>query len=217
MKTRASGSRQLSLLILLLTTVTDQAIAKPTPAVCITLPKAQLGQGNNATVDVSEPVRTTLGQYMAGPNIQLVRLDARIPVQIDAEAAEKNCSFVLQTSVVQKKKAGSIFKKLAPFASALPMMGGAGDNMSGMVAGQFASSAIAAGAQQDYAAMMTDAQQSSVKAGDTVTVEYSLSKAGTNETKKATLLAKATRDGEDVIGPMLEQVATAVLATALGK
>ena len=97
-----------------------------TPTVCIALPKAQLGQGNNAAVDVSEPVRTTLGQYMAGPGIQLVRLEARIPIQIEAEAAEKNCSYILQTSVVQTKKAASIFKKLAPLASALPMLARSG-------------------------------------------------------------------------------------------
>ena len=100
--------------------------AAATPVVCIALPKAQLGQGNNSAVDVSEPVRTTLGQYMAGPSVQLVRLDARIPVQIEAEAAEKSCGYILQTTVVQKKKAGSMFKKLAPLAGALPMLAGDG-------------------------------------------------------------------------------------------
>lgn len=189
-----------------------------TPTVCIALPKAQLGQGNNAAVDVSEPVRTTLGQYLAGPSIQLVSLDARIPIQIDAEAAEKNCGYILQTSVVQKKKPGSIFKKLAPLAGALPMLGGAGGNMSGMIATQVASSAITASAQQDYAAAMSSAQQSNVKSGDTVTVEYTLAKVGAAEAlKPVALQAKATQDGEDVIGPMLEQVATAVLTIALAK
>ena len=153
--------------------------AAATPVVCIALPKAQLGQGNNSAVDVSEPVRTTLGQYMASPSVQLVRLDARIPVQIEAEAAEKNCGYILQTTVVQKKKAGSIFKKLAPFAGALPMLGGMGGNMGEMMATQVASSAITAGAQQDYAAAMSGAQQSNVKAGDTVTVEYTLARVGT--------------------------------------
>ena len=187
------------------------------PVVCIGLPKAQLGQGNNSAVDVSEPVRTTLGQYMAGPSVQLVRLDARIAVQIDAEAAEKNCGFVLQTTVVQKKKGTSMFKKLAPFASALPMLGGVGGDMGGMVAAQVASSAITAGAQQDYAAAMSSAQQSNVKAGDTVTVEYTLARVGGADVTKNALQAKATQDGEDVIGPMLEQVATAVLTVALAK
>jgi hypothetical protein len=196
--------------------------AAAVPVVCIALPKAQLGQGNNSAVDVSEPVRTALGQYMAGPTVQLVKIDARIQIQIVAEAVEKNCSYVLQTSVVQKKKPGSMFKKLAPLASALPMLGGASGNMGGMVAAQAvattAATAAAAGAQQDYMAAMTGAQQSNVKAGDTVTVEYTLSKIGGDVApSKEALQAKATQDGEDVIGPMLEQVAIAELTVALAK
>jgi hypothetical protein len=220
MKAYSPMKMECSLFVMLLLPAVGMAASATTaaPTVCIALPKAQLGQGNNAAVDVSEPVRTTLGQYMAGPNVQLVRLDARIPIQIEAEAAEKNCGYVLQTSVVQKKKGGGMFKKLAPFASALPMLGGAGGNMGGMVASQVASSAITAGAQQDYAAAMSGAQQSNVKAGDTVTVEYTLAKVGApEEVKPVALQAKAKQDGEDVIGPMLEQVATAVLTIALAK
>jgi hypothetical protein len=213
--TQGKKNMKTSLLaVLLLASLHNLAMAA-TPVVCIALPKAQLGQGNNAAVDVSEPVRTTLGQYMAGPSVQLVRLDARIPIQVDAEAAEKHCGYVLQTSVVQKKKAGSIFKKLAPFASALPMVGGMGGNMGGMVASQVATSAITAGAQQDYAAAMSGAQQSNVKAGDTLIVEYTLTQVGTASVTKDALQTKAKQDGEDVIGPMLEQVATAVLTVAL--
>jgi hypothetical protein len=196
--------------------------AQNSPVVCIALPKAQLGQGNNSPVDVSEPVRTTLGQYMAGPSIQLLRLDARIAMQIDAEAVEKGCTYVLQTSLVQKKKSstGGMFRKLAPLASALPMLGGGSSmgSMGGMVAAQAVTSAAAQGAQQDYMAAMTGAQQSNVKAGDTLTLEYVLSKAGSADVaKKDSLQAKAKQDGEDVIGPLLEQVATSVLTAALAK
>jgi hypothetical protein len=219
MKARSPMKKTWSLAAtLLLATLSAGASATVAPTVCIAPPRAQLGQGNNAAVDVSEPVRNTLGQYMAGPSIQLVRLDARIQIQIVAEAVEKNCSYILQTSVVQKKKATSMFKKLAPLAGALPMLGGMGGNMGGMVATQVASSAITAGAQQDYAAAMSGAQQSNVKAGDTVTVEYTFAKIGAAEAPKPVALqAKAKQDGEDVIGPMLEQVATAVLTIALAK
>jgi hypothetical protein len=192
------------------------------PVVCIALPKAQLGQGNNSPVDVSEPVRTMLGQYMAGPSVQLLRLDARIAMQIEAEAVEKGCHYVLQTSLVQKKKssAGGMFRKLAPLASALPMIGGGSGmgSMGGMVAAQAVSSAAAQSAQQDYMAAMTGAQQSNVKAGDTLTVEYLLSKTGdSGDTKKDALQAKAAQDGQDVIGPLLEQVATAVVTAVAVK
>jgi len=199
----------------------SMAATHATPVVCIALPRAQLGQGNNAA-DVSEPVRTMLGQYMAGPSVQLVRLDARIAMQIDAEALEKGCTYVLETSLVQKKKSsmGGMFRKLAPLASALPMMGGGGGmgGMGGMVAAQAVSSAAAQGAQQDYMAAMSGAQQSGVKAGDMVTVEYVLAKTGApRDGKKDSFEAKATQDGDDVVGPLLEKVATAVLTVALAK
>ena len=49
-------------------------------------------------------------------------------------------------------------------------------------------------------------------------VEYTLAKVGAAEAvKPVELQAKAKQDGEDVIGPMLEQVATAVLTVALAK
>lgn len=219
MKTYSPMKKKWSLVATLLLALSSAASANPTsPTICIAPPKAQLGQGNDSAVDVSEPVRTTLGQYMVGPSIQLVRLDSRIQIQIVAEAVEKRCSYILQTSVVQKKKPASMFKKLAPLAGALPMLGGMGGNMNAMMATQVASSAITAGAQQDYLAAMSSAQQSSVKAGDTVTVEYTLAQVGATEAPKPVALqVKAKQDGEDVIGPMLEQVATAVLTIALAK
>jgi hypothetical protein len=194
--------------------------AATAPVVCIALPKAQLGQGNNSPVDVSEPLRTMLGQYLAGPSVQLVRLDARIALQIDAEANAKGCNYVLQTSLVQKKKSstGSMFRKLAPLASALPMLGGGSgmSSMGGMVAAQAVSSVVTQGAQEDYMAAMTGAQQSNVRAGDTLTVEYELSQAGSaTDSKKGSLQGKAKQDGEDVVGPLLEQVATSVLTAVL--
>ena len=212
----------LAFLICGVTTAVQTAIAAVPTTVCIALPKAQLGQGNNSPVDVSEPVRTTLGTYMAGPAVQLVRLDARIAMQIDAEAAQKNCKYVLQSSVTQKKGGGGmgLLKALAPLAGALPMMGGMGGmgNMGAagaMVAQTVASSAATAAAQSaqaDAMAAMTGAQQSNVKRGDTVTLEYTLTKVGdATPAKPATLKSKAKQDGEDLLGPMLEQVATAVI------
>ena len=51
-----------------------------------------------------------------------------------------------------------------------------------------------------------------------MTVEYALTRVGATEAlKPVALQAKAKQDGEDVIGPMLEQVATAVLTIALAK
>ena len=185
---------------------------------CIPLPKAQLGQGNNAPKDVSEPVRAALSAYMAGPVLKMVPLDARIPVQIDAEAAQKKCQFVLQSSVAQKKGggAGRMFKKMAPIAGALPMLGGMGGSMGGAMAAQAVASTTAQVAAQsatdDYLAAISGAQQSNVKRGDTIQVEYSLTKIASGaKVESGALERKAEQDGEDVLGPLLEQVATAVV------
>jgi hypothetical protein len=191
----------------------------PAPApttICIALPQAQLGQGNNSPTDVSEPVRTALGTFMAGPAVELVRLEARIPVQIEAEAAQKACAYVLRSAVTQKKGGGGFLKKMAPLAGALPMLGGVSGSMGSVMAAQAVSSAASAAAaqsmQEEAMAAMTGAQQSNVKSGDTITVEYALSAVG-NATpiQQGKLQQKAKQDGEDLISPLLEQVATAVV------
>ena len=188
-----------------------------TPAtICIALPQAQLGQGNNSPTDVSEPVRTTLGTYMAGPAGQRVRLDARIAVQIDAEATQKGCGYVLRSSVTQKKGGGSFLKKMAPLAGALPMLGGVSGSMGSVMAAQAVSSAASAAAaqsmQEEAMAAMTGAQQSNVKSGDTIIVEYALTATGNAAPlQQGKLQQKAKQDGEDLISPLLEQVATAVV------
>lgn len=193
--------------------------------VCLTPPAAQLGQGNNSPVDVSEPVRTTLGTYMAGPAIELVRLNARIPVQIQAEAAQMSCGYVLQSSVTHKKGGGGFLKNLAPLAGALPMLGGMG-GMGGDMAGAMAASAISNAAasaaaqsmQNDVMAAMTGAQQSNVKKGDTIVVEYVLTPLGaTQPLKKAKLDRKAKQDGEDLISPLLEQVASDAVTAVVSR
>jgi hypothetical protein len=197
------------------TTVHAQSTATPA-TICIALPQAQLGQGNNSPTDVSEPVRTALGTFMAGPAVQLVRLDARIPVQIDAEATQKGCGYVLRSAVSQKKGGGSFLKKMAPLAGALPMLGGVSGSMGSMMAAQAVSSAASAAAaqsmQQEAMAAMTGAQQSNVKSGDTITVEYALTTvANSTPIQEGKLQQKAKQDGEDLISPLLEQVATAVV------
>jgi len=198
--------------------------AEAAASLCIPLPKAQLGQGNNAPTDVSEPVRAALSAYMAGPALRIIPLEARIPIQIDAEAAQKKCAFVLQSSVLQKKggAAGRFFKKMAPIAGALPMLGGMGGSMGGAMAAQAVASTAAQAAAQsasdDYLAAISGAQQSNVKKGDTIQIEYSLTKIASGATiESGALERKAERDGEDVLGPLLEQVATAVVTAVVSE
>ncbi len=160
------------------------AIAADKLIVGVALPRAQLGQPNGASADVAEPVRQALISYLKGPVIEVIPIEARIPLQINAEAKEKGCAFVLYTDVTQKPKGGGLgmLKKLAPLASAVPMMGGGGDmgSMAASMAAQQVMQAQMQSAQEDAMAnamaQISGAQKSNVKAGDSLTFEYRLVK-----------------------------------------
>lgn len=190
----------------------------------VALPRAQLGQGNNGTADVAEPVRQALLAYLKGPVIEVVSLEARIPVQINAEAAEKGCDFVLFTDVTQARKSGgglSMLKKMAPLAAAVPMMGmggGMGMSMAASAASQGLMQAQMMSAQEDAMAnamaAINGAQKTNVKAGDSLTLEYRLVKPGEDAPVKSDkFTGKAKANGDDVLSPLIENVATVVVET----
>jgi len=208
--------------------LSNTSLAETKLTVGVALPRAQLGQGNGASADVAEPVRQALMSYLKGPKIEVIALEARIPQQIAAEAGEKGCAFVLYTDVAQVPKGGGMkmFKKLAPLAGVLPLLGGGG---MGNVGTQMAASAVAqtamqaqmADAQEDAMAnamaAINGAQKSNVKAGDSLTLQYKLMRPGEEEPAKTeTIQGKAKANGEDVLSPMIEAVAVAVVGTVSG-
>jgi hypothetical protein len=169
----------------------------------VVMPKAQMGQGASG-MDVATPVRNTLVQFLSGPTVEIAALEARIPQQVELEAQQKECDYVLYTGVVQKKGGGGGFggflKKAAPVASAAS-------------AGTYGSHGGAVAANVTTSAIYTAADVSSaVKAKDEITIEYKLLPASGGSPKaENTLKAKAKTDGEDVLTPLIEQVAAAVL------
>ena len=211
---------------LALTLAATSVAGKKTPAppppppktkICLVLPKAQLGQGTSGA-DVAEPVRATLTAYMGGPATELIPLTARIPIQIEAEAQELGCEYVLYSSVVQKKGGGfgKMFAAAAPLATMAGGMGAMGGNYGAMMAGQAvaqaASSAAAQSAQQEAMEQLGGAAKSNIKKGDQVTLEYKLMRPGEPVAVVAqSVAAKAKETGEDLVSPLIEQAATAVL------
>ena len=208
--------------------LTVTAAAETKLKVGVALPRAQLGQPNGASADVAEPVRQALMSYLKGPVIEVIALEARIPVQIAAEAKEKGCAFVLYTDVSQSAKSGGLkmLKKLAPMAGMLPMLGGGG---MGSMGAQVAASAVTqtvmqsqmADAQEDAMAnamaAINGAQKSNVKAGDSLSLQYKLVRAGEEQpVKEATIVGKAKANGDDVLSPMIESVAVAVVGSVSG-
>jgi len=164
------------------------------------------GMDSNA---LAEAVRNTLVNYLRGPAVEIVTLDARVPMQIEAEARQKECDYVVYTTVAHKKGGGGGFggfmKKASPVIGSVPVGGMAG------------SAGGAAAAHATTTAVYTAAHVAeSVKSKDELTLEYTLQKAGTALASNK-LKAKAASDGEDLVSKLAEQVATAVLAQAAAK
>lgn len=185
--------------------------------ICLVLPKAQLGQGSSGA-DVAEPVRATLTAYLSGPATELVPVTARIPMQIDAEAAQLGCAYVLYSAVTQKKGGG--FSKLlgaaSPLAQVMPAMAGMGGNYSAIMATQAvataATTAAAKSAQEEAMEALGGAAKSNIKKGDQITLEYRLVRPGDEKAvATASVVGKAKENGEDLVSPLIEQAATAVL------
>lgn len=183
-------------------------------------PRAQMGQGNMG-VDIAEPMRQILITYMSGPAVEVLPLTARIPVQIEAEMKQKECDYVLATTVTKAQKKngfGSFLRKAAPIAAAvapigmLGMAGGAAASAAAISVAAASAGVVSAGAE------LAGAMAGSVSAKDEFILEYSLVPAGSTTPKLSkTQKAKATKDGEDVLTPMIEQAATTVVSEAVKK
>jgi hypothetical protein len=184
-------------------------------------PDAQVGQGNNAAADYSTPIRNAMVLLMNGPAVEIAGLDSRIPIQLQAEAQQKQCDYILYSSVAVKHQQSSGFGKFAKFAApmaSMTPMGAMTHSMGSAVAASAASAAASAAAQQAQQQAMNQVMSQlsgfngQIKSKDDVTVQYSLTQTG----QQAPLLqnalqGKAKSDGEDVLTPLLQQTANTVL------
>ena len=163
----------------------------------------RVGEGINAE-ELSAAVEKRLAEYLRGAKIELVRIDARTPAAIAAEATEKSCDFVI-SAVVSHKKAGGfgkVFGRIAPVVA---------DAIPGSERSVEANTAINAGRGAIYDA---GAAAQNIKAKDELTLEIELRSAGAAVLARQ-LKAKAKSDGDDIISPLVEQAAVAIRQAAL--
>ncbi len=173
-------------------------------------PKAQISPAN-AGASVAEALRIMISQYLNGPSQEIVSLSALLSSQIDAEAKVKECDYVLYSTISEKMGGGGaagFLKRASPMASMIPLAGIAGGG-AGAVGGAVAGTA-AAGAASSVA--------NTVRAKSEVTFDYKLMVPGSDTPVLANSeKAKAKEDGEDIISPMVERTATAILAEVAKK
>lgn len=176
-------------------------------------PDAQLGQGNNAGADYSTPIRNAEIALMSGPAVEIAGLDSHIAMQLQAEAQQKQCDYILFSSVAVKHTSGGFgkFAKYGGMAASMTPMGAMAHGMGGAVAAQTAGMAASQMAQQQAISQLSGFN-GQIKSKDDVSVQYQLVATGqTTAVAQNSLQAKAKSDGEDVLTPLLTQTATAVL------
>jgi hypothetical protein len=184
-------------------------------------PDAQVGQGNNAAADYSTPIRNAMILLMNGPAVEVAALDSRIPMQLQAEAQQKQCDYVLFSSVAVKHNTGGTFGKFAKFAQPIASMTpvgmmahGVGSAMAASAASAAASAASQAAQQQAMSQVMAQLSgfNTQIKQKDDVHVEYQLVVPGQSQpVLQNAMQGKAHTDGEDVLTPLLQQTANTVV------
>jgi hypothetical protein len=157
-----------------------------------------VGEGVNAQ-ELAGAIQNTLAQYMKGTKVEIVPLEARLQSAIDAEAKEKECDYVLYATVSHKKGGGGFGFGKALGAVVAQTGGGAWGNTAGNVAGQVAATSVVAAT-------------SSIKAKDELTLDIDL-KNGANAALTKQFKSKAKSAGEDIISPIVEQAARAIVET----
>ncbi len=161
-----------------------------------------VGEGINA-LELAATIKNTLGEYLDSPQVEMFQLEAKLPSAIDAEAKSIDCDVVIYATVSHKKGGGGfgMFKKIAPaFGNVVPVAGLSG-NVAGAVAGQVASTLV-------YTAA---GMAANVKSKDEMTLDVKVQTATGSAVFAKQYKAKAKSDGDDIISPIVEQAAQAIL------
>ncbi|MAZ69420.1 hypothetical protein [Porticoccus sp.] len=154
--------------------------------------------------------------YLSGPMLEVVALQSRLPAQLEAEAKQSGCDYILTADVdYQKKKSWGKALSIGAgvISSALPYAG-VGGSMGSFVAAttaaNVANTAASVQMQQESMEKLT-AAQGTIRKGDSIALNYKL-KSITNGKQVAgnDFNTKAEQDGQDLLIPMIEQTATEV-------
>lgn len=164
-----------------------------------------VGEGITSS-DLAAAVQNTLGEYLKGTKVEIVVLDAKLQSLLDNEAKQKDCDFVL-TATVSHKKGGGGFGGMFGQAIAQGVgrtgIGHTGSTV-GNVAGQVATQSIVSAGQAS----------ANVKPKDEITLDISMKQTGGAGVLTKQFKAKAKSAGEDIISPVVEQAAEAIVGAA---
>jgi hypothetical protein len=148
-----------------------------------------------SAADLAAAVQNTLAEYLKSPAVELVRLEAKLPSAVEAEARQKECDFIVYASVSHKKGGGGGFGGMFNKVVA-PAIGQVGYSNTGSHAGTVSAN---------------------VKQKDELTLDIRLqAPAGTAPAAARQFKSKAKSAGEDIITPVVEQAAQMILDASAG-
>lgn len=161
-----------------------------------------VGDGVSSS-DLAAAVQHAFGEYLKGTDIEIVPLEAKLAGSVDGEARKKECDFVLYALAAHKKGGGGFGGMFGKVIA--PAIGQVGLVNTGSVAGNIAGHAAA------NAIISAGQISSNIKSKDEITLEIRLQQTGGAAVLTKQFKNKAKSDGQDIISPLIEQAAQAIV------
>lgn len=184
----------------------DERQAAAQACIAVVMPSVQGAEGSAG--EMSTAVRDLFGNYLTGPAMRAIPLDARLPALAAEEARQKECRYLLAVTITQKHHGQGVMGRVigeAAANAAWRIPGGAG---AGAVARSTAASAVQA--------ISTIAQSTHAK--DEIQMKFTLTDtSGSSAVVSKTDKARAQTDREDLLTPLVERAAIAIVEAVLGK
>jgi hypothetical protein len=175
---------------------------------CIAIATPTLEGIPGNAVDAARGVSDLISSYLQGPTLKPVVLEAKLSSLAAEEAKQKSCEPLLFVTIRRKSNSHGFLKALGQAA------GTSSWNLPG--GGSAASSAARAGAAGGLQATSSLAQ--STKAKDEISLEYRLQSAdGHVQFGPQTERRTAKTDGEDLLTPLVERAAEAIVTRTSAK
>ncbi len=165
----------------------------------IVTPRVTSAGGNSEAATL----RATFASFLVGSNIETIDLKARLDGLALTEAQRRQCDFVLYTTLIRKRASSS--SGGGPMSSIMGNVGGGG--VGNKVPGSKTAQDI-----MSEAGRVSGALAGFARANDEITFEYKLvSSVGARPVVSKSTKEKVKKDGDDVLTPMIESAAQAIV------
>lgn len=155
----------------------------------------------------SDAVDHAFEQYLAGPMLSVLRLQSRLPAQARHEAAGQRCTHTLFTTVRHERRKSGFAERV--MASAIFSGANQVTSTVGSAGGRVLASATAGAAG-------SIATAADVRTRDKLAMTWRLEDANGRTVGSGKDAHSAGADGEDLLTPMVERAAAAVMNAASG-